>query len=148
MEKYVVKIEMREPISTSEAKNKYGTKADMNQDTYARGNVYSFGYTNDIAMAKSFKSYSDAENYAHSCMFNYWGKKSTIAKVVKCEVVMKPLTTYDVPLTTMNKLSLLLEEGVENISFYDGEIEKFKKENERWAYAMSLYERYIEKYGK
>lgn len=147
MEKYVVKIEMRRPMSTDEAKKRYGTKADMNKDTYARGNVYSFGYTNDISMAKSFSKYSDAENYAHSCMFNYWGKASTVAKVIKCEVIMNPLESYDVPLTTVNKLNLLIREGVEDIIISNDELEALKEEHSNWPYAMCLYDEYIEKYN-
>lgn len=155
MEKYIVKIEMRKPLSTNEANKMYRTKADMNKPTYARGSVYNFGYTNDIGMAKSFDSYVDAEDYAYSCMFSYWGKETTIAKVVKCEVVIKPIQIYDEQqLSTSDKFSILsiynkehLKEYNLNIEFTTEEVENFFKEieeNERYYnYCKKLYESYL-----
>lgn len=151
MEKYVVKIEMRRPMSTDEAKKKYGTKADMNKDTYARGNVYSFGYTNEISMAKSFSRYSDAENYANSCMFEYWGNVSTVAKVVKCEVVMKPIEINNVQFSISQKMKLLsiykeefLKKNNLNIVLTKEEVKQFfneiKNDEMCYNYWKTIYE--------
>ena len=144
MEKYVVQIEMRTPMTTQEAKKEYGTKADMNQITYARGNCYSFGYTNDIAMAKAYNKYDDAAKYAIDCMFNYWGNRSTIARVVKCEVVMNPVDVTDVELTTVQKLDLFVKEDVD-VTIDHEELEAFAKTIENWPHAQYLLKTYLER---
>ena len=144
MEKYIIQIELRTPMSTEEAKKKYSTKADMNQITYARGNCHSFGYTNDIAMAKAYNNYKDAANYAIDCMFNYWGNVSTIAKVVKCEVVMNPVVVMDVELTTVQKLELFVKEDVD-VTIDEKELEEFSKRIKNWDYAQYLLKTYLER---